>query len=314
MQRSFPPSARFRGVTPLLALLIILGTAQAEGPIPRPLPVSAHNCYRAGGPSNDRLVEALALGIDNIEIDLGWDEKAGRLIVGHDAVPRPGASYAEFEHYLVPALESHWKTARPGSGPTVLTIDWKTEDPAAIRRFAAFLDAHPDWFSSAPKADPSPLSTRRLTVCFTGSDKAKTAYDALVPPGGTYRAFRDQVFGQGAPFETDLTRYVPHMASGYHRFLTFHWSAVEQGGPALARDWSAADAERLAALVALCHARGFRARFYCLNGHTGTLLSGYQFSGDEAARIRWRAGVDAGVDWVATDEYKAIAEFLRPGA
>ena len=296
-------------VAAFFALLILLGTVRAEES--RPLPVSAHNCYRVG-PSNDRLAEALALGIDNIEIDLGWDEKASKLIVGHDPAPRPGATYADFESYLVPALEGHWKAALAGSGPTVLTIDWKTENPEALRRFAAFLDAHPDWFSSAPKADPSPLSIRRLTVCFTGSDKAKGAYDALIPPGGTYRAFRDQVFGQGAPFEDDLMRYVPKLASAYHRFLTFHWSAVEKGGPALARDWTTADAERLAALVALCHARGFRTRFYCLNGHTGSLLSGYQFPDDEAARIRWRAAVASGADWVATDEYKAVAEFLKP--
>jgi hypothetical protein len=49
---------------------------------------------------NDRFVEALRLGIDNIEIDLGWDEAGPRLIVGHDAAPRPGVAYPELEPYI----------------------------------------------------------------------------------------------------------------------------------------------------------------------------------------------------------------------
>ena len=71
----------------------------------RPLPISAHNCYAQDRTTNERLDEALALGIDNIEIDLGWDEAGQRLIVGHDARPRPGVAYPEFEASMVPALE-----------------------------------------------------------------------------------------------------------------------------------------------------------------------------------------------------------------
>src|SRR5690349_5697318 len=95
------------------------GDAQAL----RPLPISAHNCYSQDRTTNERLDEALALGIDNIEIDLGWDEDAGRLIVGHDAVPKPGVAYPEFESSLVPALEAHWRGRRADGAPTVLTLD-----------------------------------------------------------------------------------------------------------------------------------------------------------------------------------------------
>jgi len=60
---------------------------------------------------------ALALGIDNIEVDLGWDQAAHRLIVAHAASPQAGVTYPELEAYLVPALEAHWRTpsARPRS-------------------------------------------------------------------------------------------------------------------------------------------------------------------------------------------------------
>jgi murein DD-endopeptidase MepM/ murein hydrolase activator NlpD len=306
---------RFRTRAGLAALAFVsLGwVARAVDAPTRPPPVSAHNCYLADRRDNPRLVEALALGIDNVEIDLGWDDAAKRLIVGHDAAPRAGVAYPEFESMLVPALEAHWKAHPPGPGvaPTVLTVDWKTDRPKAVARFKAFLDAHADWFSSAPKADPSPLTVRRLTVCLTGGDAAKDAYDALVPAGGSYRAFRDTVVGVGARYEPDVAAYAPRRATAYHRFLTWHWGVVEQGGPLAAAVWTPTDAARLAALVDLAHCQGYRVRVYCLDGHTGPLLGGYRFRTDADAKLRWLAAAKAGVDWVASDEYAEIVVALR---
>jgi hypothetical protein len=300
----------FWGLT--FACLAAVGAAD-DAPAPaKPLPVSAHNCYLANRVDNPRLAEALALGVDNIEIDVGWDAAAKRLIVGHEGSPRPGVAYPEFESMLVPALEAHWKAHPPGPGapPTVLTVDWKTDDPGAVRRFKDFLDAHPDWFSSAPKADPSPLTPRRLTVCLTGSDTAKDGYDFLTPQGGTYRAFRDKVFGGGARFEREVAAYAPGPATAYMRFLTVHWGQVERGAPLVDGDWTAEEAARLAALVEQAHRQGYRLRVYCLNGHTGPRLAGYQFSSDDAAKVRWLAAARAGVDWIATDEYAEITAAL----
>src|SRR4051812_44821055 len=249
--------------TTLVPAMLAIASGDAAAPLRRPPPISAHNCYPSDSTSNARLKDALGLGLDNIEIDVGWDDARKVLIVGHDASPRKGVAYPEFETYLVPALEAHWKTARADGAPTVLTIDWKTAQSDAVRRLAAFLDAHPDWFSTAPKGADSPLSVRRLTVCFTGSDAAKDHYDSLVPAGGTYRAFRDQVFGAGV-FHADVTRYAPTPATAYHRFLTFHWANVERGGPPAAGPWTDDDARRLEALMAAVHRQGYRARFYCL--------------------------------------------------
>jgi hypothetical protein len=296
-------------LTLVLTFVLTTGTF-ADGP-PRPLPISAHNCYTTNRTDNPRLAEALGLGIDNIEIDLGWDEAASRLIVGHDATPRPGVAYPSIETSLIPALEAHWKTPRPDGAPSVLTIDWKTSKPEAVSQFKALLDAHPDWFSSAPKSSDSPLSVRRLTVCFSGSEAAKDAYDAMIPSGGTYRAFRDRVIGAGARYEDDVATYIPEPSTPYHRFLAFHWGAVERGGPAFAGEWTPAEADRLRALMTLAHGRGFRVRLYSLNGHTGALLGGYRFADDQAARVRWSAAAAAEVDWIAGDEYKAMANALR---
>jgi len=293
-----------------LFFIVAAATWPARADAPRPLPISAHNCYPENSTSNERLVEALGLGIDNIEIDLGWDEAGARLIVGHDPAPRPGVAYPDLESYLVPALEAHWRTPRPDRAPTVLTIDWKTAHPAAVRRVKAFLDAHPDWFTSAPKAAESPLTTRRLTVCFSGSDQAKDLYDALVPEGDVYRAFRDTVFSAGSGYRPDVAEYASPSVTAYQRFIAFYWGHVERGGPARAADWTEADAARLKALVAQAHRQGFRVRFYTLNGHFGLPGGSYRCTDDAAARIRWHAAA-AGADWVATDEYDAIVGTLQ---
>jgi hypothetical protein len=47
-----------------------------------------------------------------------------------------------------------------------------------------------------------------------------------------------------------------------------------------------------------------------LNGHSTTdgrrlgLSPGYNFGSLDAVRIRWRAAIDAGVDFIATDQYE----------
>jgi hypothetical protein len=306
VEKVFAPAFR---LSLRLSLAWLAATATATTQAADPLPISAHNCYPSEGARNDRLVEALSLGIDNIEIDLGWDETGRRLIVGHDPAPMPGVEYATLDAYLTPALEAHWKHPRPDRAPTILTIDWKTDHPDAVRAFKLFLDEHADWFSSAPKAAESPLTPRRLTVCFTGSDVAKDRYDELVPPGGTYRAFRDVVFG-GTSYRDDVQAYAPERATAYHRFLTFHWANIERGGPPLAGVWTPEESARLDALLDHVHKQGFRARFYCLNGPRGPINSPYRFHDGNTVKIRWHAAAKAGADWIATDDYKAIVKAL----
>lgn len=290
----------------LLAWLLPMASTPDE-PRPKPLPISAHNCYPVDDIGKNRLAEALALGIDNIEIDLGWDAAGKRLIVSHEAAPKAGVNYPTFEEFIRPVLDA---PSRPDGAPSVLTLDWKTDDPAAVARIKAFLDDHADILSSAPKADPSPLTVRKLTVCFTGSAKAKAIYDDLIPKGGTYRAFADVVHSRGS-YRDDPTSYAKEPASAYHRFLTFDWSAVEAGGPPLARDWTKEEAARLVAIVKSAHEKGYRVRFYCLNARGPVLSANYRFRGPEDVRTRWNAAAEAGADWIASDEYREIVSEMR---
>ncbi len=131
-------------------------------------------------------------------------------------IPVPHVAYPRLETSLIPALESHFKVPRPDGAPTMLTIDWKTSRPEAVKQFKELLDAHAEWFSSAPKAADSPLTTRRLTVCFSGSEAAKDAYDALIPDGGIYRAFRDRVVS--GRYEDDVAAYIPGNSTALSSF------------------------------------------------------------------------------------------------
>src|SRR5690348_706738 len=101
-----------------LSLALATSTEPRADKTPRPLPISAHNCYAENRTDNPRLTEALALGIDNIEIDLGWDDTAKQLFVGHDAAPRPAVAYPRLETSLMPALTAHLKVPRPDGAPT----------------------------------------------------------------------------------------------------------------------------------------------------------------------------------------------------
>jgi hypothetical protein len=75
------------------------------------------------------------------------------------------------------------------------------------------------------------------------------------------------------------------------------------------------DGSRLSALVSRAHAQGLWIRFYTLNGHPpghgDGWTEGYNFGSLDAARVRWRASVRAGVDFIATDQYEELARLIH---
>ena len=104
-------------------------------------------------------------------------------------------------------------------------------------------------------------------------------------------------------------------ATNYRRWANFPWAVVERGGQAKAEAWTLHDGSRLKALVDRAHAQGLWIRFYTLNGHAPADSQGwtasYNFGSLAAAQDRWRAARAAGVDFIASDQYEALAEVLR---
>ena len=94
---------------------------------------------------------------------------------------------------------------------------------------------------------------------------------------------------------------------------------VERGGQAQAGDWTREDELRLRTLVEHAHANGLWIRFYTLDGATKDELSchgwfrSYNFGSLSAAQQRWRAAQKVGVDFIASDQYEALASFLKNG-
>jgi hypothetical protein len=104
---------------------------------------------------------------------------------------------------------------------------------------------------------------------------------------------------------------IPPSRTNYRRWVNFSWGVVEAGGVSVANDWTATEAARLRALVARAHQMNVWIRFYTLNGHAKEAGRGwgafYNFGSPEAARIRWKAALEAGADFIATDQYEELA-------
>jgi hypothetical protein len=108
---------------------------------------------------------------------------------------------------------------------------------------------------------------------------------------------------------------IPAPLTNYRRWVNFAWGVVEAGGAPAAADWTTADNDRLVALVSRAHEMKLWIRFYTLNGHEkGAGLGwgdGYNFGSADAAATRWKAAIAAGTDFIATDQYEALAQQLK---
>jgi hypothetical protein len=138
-------------------------------------------------------------------------------------------------------------------------------------------------------------------LVLTGADPAQEAvFHEAVATGSRLR-----LFGAVPRGASPATNYV--------RWSNNPWSAVEPEGQNNAGDWTAKDADQLHLQVRAAHDARLWIRYYTLNGHTaehGERMGwspGYNFTSLDAARIRWRAAIDAGVDFVATDQYEDFA-------
>lgn len=290
--------------------------------------MDAHNCYPYYEWWYDRIDRALSAGTPlAIEQDLYWytDPKTGKSqsLVAHGA-PMSGQE-PTMDHYFFdrvrPIVERALKEGNRGDWPLItLNLDFKTEEPAHLQAVWELLTKYQDWLTTASKtADTSqvqPLIVRPILVLTGESDAQQAVFYDQVPAGG-----RLLVFGAAHTYTENKMAppeiLEPAPADNYRRWWNNPWGVVEKGGQQHAGEWTAADEERLRLLVRHAHAHGLWIRFYTLDGATGKEEScngwfrSYNFGSLGAAEERWRAAQRAGVDYIASDQYELLGEFLR---
>jgi hypothetical protein len=297
----------------------------------RPM-LHAHNCYPEDGRWTDRLERALGTGASPIAIeqDLVW--AGGRVVVSHGGTPdgtEPTLDQYFFAR-VAPTLDRLLNEHRPETWPAViLHLDFKTNEPAHHRAVWDLLGRYERWLTTAPRVRddvPQPLALGPLLVLTeNGEGQSRTFYDD-VPVGARLRIFGTVPTPAAAPGTRDAqldaavnappSTLIPSGQTNYRRWTNFPWSVVERGGQAEAGDWTTDDAARLKAIVDRAHALGLWVRFYTLNGHPPAQgqaqgwTTSYNFGTLERTTVRWRAAIDAGVDFIATDQYEALAAVL----
>ena len=323
-------------------------SAWRSEPAPSYLPggrvlLDAHNCYPDAGRWPDRIERALGTGVPvAIEQDLAWlppsRGRPGRPVVSHEKTlsgNEPGLREHFFER-VRPIMERALRDGDRRDWPLVtLNLDFKTDEREHHEAVQALLTEYESWLTTAERgADVRVVTDLRVgpLLVLTGESAAqeRVFHDAVpsaVPSGSSARlrsgprsaAPSSHPGRRGTRSGRRSGALCPSMtlppATNYRRWWNNAWALVEEGGQRQAREWSDADAERLRALTRKAHAAGLWIRFYTLNGHddadTHGWSRGYNFGSADAVRARWRAAIDTGVDFVATDQYEAFGALVR---
>jgi hypothetical protein len=296
----------------------------------------AHNCYPYDGRWNDRIERALATGFPvAIEQDLNWlpatASAPGRVVVGHGsqhtAITRGGplsGSEPEFESYFFdsvrPAVERALRSNDHSRWPIItLNLDLKGEQPEILDAVWSILQRHRQWLTHAVKnitGLPARLVLGPILVLNGPSDKEQAIFYDRLAPGEellTFGAVHTNMHDPAAAPDTIETEPV----SNYRRWWNNPWNVVEPEGQSKAGEWTAQAAARLQQLTLHAHRQGLWIRFYTLDGATERqqLENGwfrqYNFRSHLDAEQRWHAAINAHVDFLASDEYEAVASLLR---
>jgi len=290
--------------------------------------LDAHNCYPYFEWWSDRIDRALSAGTPvAIEQDLAWhtDAKTGHSwsVVTHGE-PTSGAE-PTMEHYFFdkvrPIVERALQDGNRGDWPLItLNLDFKDNKPDHLAAVLALLRTHQSWLTTAAKtANPSavqPLDVKPILVLTGEADAQQTVFydqlqvgDRVLLFGAIHSGEKDEA---AAPEVIDA-----EPATNYRRWWNNPWKVVEAGGQTHAGEWTPEKTRRLRALVERAHANGLWIRFYTLDGATEPELSchgwfhGYNFGSLDAARIRWRAAIATGVDYIASDQYELLGEEIH---
>ncbi len=289
----------------LLLLFFILITASFSAG--RRVLLDAHNCYPYGGRFVERIELALATGLPvAIEQDLAWHVDHSVLSHEKETTGNEPAMKTYFFERIRPIIEKELKDGDKKNWPViVLNLDFKTNEPEHHRAVLKLLAEYEPWLTTAKKQkDPAKVSKLDIKplLVLTGSpdEQAATFFDS-VPVGEKLLLFGAVNVKPGE---------MPAKATNYRRWWNNPWGAVEEGGQKKAGDWTEADEKRLHMLVDHAHKNGLWIRFYTLNGISAPgLTESYNFGSVEAAKARWKACIEAGVDFIATDQYEDFAKF-----
>jgi len=299
--------------------------------------ICAHNAYPEDGRFHDRLERALSTGVPlSIEQDVAWfvdpDTGDGRSIVSHGP-PLSGDEPTLAEYFFEgvrPIIEQALAEGNHGDWPLItLNIEFKDGSPEHRRGVRAVLEEYADWLSSAERVeDPAavqPIEVGPILALTQGGD---AVFHDEAPIGG-----RLLIFGsartQRVPMPEGLSRreqadwgstvspesILTERATNYRRWWNNSWRAIESSPGREGVAVSAETRARLEAFADHAHAMGYWVRFYSVNGYDQNPNLGwsplYNTGSLEAAQSRWRAARDAGVDFIATDQYEDAAAALR---
>ena len=290
--------------------------------------MDAHNCYPYVEWWADRIDRALSGGTPlAIEQDLAWymnpNTGQARSVLAHGSPVsgnEPGMREYFFER-VRPIIQKALRDGNHGDWPLItLNLDLKSEEPAHLAAIWDLLTEYQDWISTASRsADISkvqPLDVKPILVLTGESDAQKVAFYDQRLVGSKLLVFGAVPTNTKDPLARPEVLQ-PNALDDYHRWWNNAWGVVEAGGPSKAGTWTAAKTERLKELVTYAHKQGLWIRFYTLDGATSADLNchgwfrSYNFGSREAVQARWQAAIDAGVDYLATDQYEDFAALLR---
>jgi len=305
--------------------------AQFDGMLANKPILDAHNCYPYEKQWANRIDRALSTGTPlSIEQDIAWYE--GRVVVSH--TPKTTGVEPRLTDYFFervrPTVEKALKENKPQTWPVIiLHFDFKDTQPALLHAVWKVLGQYEDWITTASKgSNPQELQalTRRpLLVITEDSDEQEQVFFNEVKLGERLRVFGSahsiQIEAQSAAARNQALASLPpaqlltEKPTNYRRWWNNSWYEVEEGGQPKAGEWTAAADARLHSLVDYAHAQGFWVRFYTFDGfepgHGLGWGEAYNFRSRAAVEKRWLAALNAGVNFIATDQYEDLAGFMR---
>jgi len=307
----------------------LLVTACSKTPRTAILPGSrtlldAHNCYPYNGEWEDRIDRALETGVPlAIEQDLVWytDSLSGESwsIISHGS-PYSGEEptlRTYFFEQVRPIVKEAIHNENKEDWPLIiLNLDFKTNEPEHHVEIWELLGEYEGWLCTAERISDMrkimPIEVRPVLVLTGRSDEQQLIFHDQVRTGERLRLF-GAVHTYADSVEVIPEQMVPHGANNYRRWWNNPWKVVEKGGQQEAEEWTIEDMKRLQLLVEHAHEFGLWIRFYTLNGHDPDSSLGwssnYNFGTEEKVKERWCAVIEAGVDFVATDQYERFTEF-----